>query len=113
VFSRWSTPYKPLLVLGEADYVFHSPKGDERREGAVGYLQLDYEPFQGFHVLGTGEMHNVGVDAPPVSWGMWLSEQWFFAPHADLRVDAIYQSLGSDEGNTDAVTLLVQGHIYL
>ena len=113
VFSRWSTPYKPLLVLAEADYAFHSPKGDERREGAIGYLQLDYEPFQGFHVLGTGEMHNVGINGPKVSWGMWLSEHWFFAPHADLRVDAIYQSLGSDEGNTDAVMLLVQGHVYL
>jgi hypothetical protein len=113
VFGRWATPYEPLLVLAEADYLFDSPKQDERREGAVGYLQLDYEIVQGFHLLGTGEMHNVGIDAPPVSWGVWLSEHWFFAPHADVRVDAIYQSLGSDAGRVDAVTLLVQGHLYL
>ena len=113
VFGRWSTPYKPLLVLAEGDYVFNSPKTDERREGAVGYLQLDYEPIQGFHLLATGEMQNVGIDGPPVSWGLWLSEHWFFAPHADLRVDGIYQSLGSDDGRSDVITVLVQGHVYL
>jgi hypothetical protein len=112
-FGRWSTPYKPLLVLAEANYLFDSPKQDERRQGAVGYLQLDYEPVQGFHLLGTGEMHNVGIDGAPVSWGLWLSEHWFFAPHADVRVDGIYQSLGSNEGRTEVITVLVQGHVYL
>jgi hypothetical protein len=58
-------------------------------------------------------MHNVGIDGQPVSWGLWLSEHWFFAPHADLRVDGIYQSLGSQDGRTEVISVLVQGHIYL
>lgn len=113
VFSRWATPWQPLLVLGEADYVFRSPKQDERREGVVSYVQLDFEPVQGFHVIGTGEVHNVGIDGPPASYGLWISEHWFFAPHADLRVDGIYQSLGSDLGRTDVLTLLAQMHVCL
>jgi hypothetical protein len=68
---------------------------------------------QGFHVIGTGEIHNVGIDGPPASYGLWVSEHWFFAPHADLRVDGIYQSLGSELGRTDALTLLAQIHVYL
>jgi hypothetical protein len=112
-FGRWATPWQPLLVLGEADYVFRSPKQDERRQGIVSYLQLDFEPVQGFHVIGTGELQNVGIDGPPASYGLWVSEHWFFAPHADLRVDGIYQSLGSELGRTDVLTLLAQVHVYL
>ena len=89
MFLRWATPWQPLAVLSEWDYVLTSPKDDQRREGMVGVLQADVEVTQGIHVLGTGELHTVGVDTPPASYSGWLSYAWFFAPQADMRLDGI------------------------
>lgn len=113
VFGRWGTPWQPLILMSEWDYSLESPRYAPRRKGVVGFLQADVEVIQGIHLLATGEARNVGVEGPPPSWGGWLSYAWFFAPHADLRIDAIYQSLGSSAGSTSATTLLVQGHLYL
>jgi hypothetical protein len=113
VFARWATDWEPLVLMTEWDYVLVSPKQDQRREGIVGYLQADLEVVQGVHLIATGEAHNVGINGPPPSWGAWLSYAWFFAPHADLRFDGVYQSLGSDSGRVDALALLIQGHVYL
>jgi hypothetical protein len=55
----------------------------------------------------------VGLDGTPFSWGVWFSQQWFFAPHFDVRFDSIFQSLGDEFGRTDALTFLAQGHFYL
>jgi hypothetical protein len=112
-FVRWATPWNPLVLLGEFDYVLNSPKQSQWREGPVGYLQADYEPAQGVHLIATGEFHAVGIDSPPASWGAWLSYQWFLAPHADIRLDNIYQSLGSAGERTDRFMLLAQAHFYL
>jgi hypothetical protein len=112
-FVRWATDWKPLVLLSESDYVLESPKDDEWHEGVVGFLQADFEVVQGIHLIATGEAQNVGINSPPASWGAWLSYAWFFAPHADLRFDGIYQSRGSDTGRLDALTLLIQGHVYL
>ena len=35
------------------------------------------------------------------------------APHADLRFDSVYQHIGSSAGSTAALSLLLQGHLYL
>jgi hypothetical protein len=43
----------------------------------------------------------------------WLTLDWFFLPHSDLRVDGIYQTLPSSLGNSQALTLLAQLHTYL
>jgi hypothetical protein len=111
--ARWATPWDPLVLLGEWDYSFESPLYDQRREGVVGYVQADLEVLQGVHLLATGEAHNVGIDAPAPSFGAWFSYLWFFAPHADLRFDAIFQSLGTVLYRTETVTLLGQLHVYL
>jgi hypothetical protein len=112
-FLRWSAPWEPLLLLSEWDYVMTSPKQDQWREGAVGYVQGDIQAAPGVHFIVTGELQNVGIDNPPLSWGAWLSYAWFFAPHADLRLDNIYQSLGSVAGRSSEYTFLVQAHLYL
>lgn len=111
--ARWATSWEPLVVLAEFDYTLRSPEFDQRREGVVGFVQGDVELTQGVHVIATTEAHNVGVDAPPASLGAWLSYAWFVAPHADLRLDTVYYSLGGDGGRTDALTLLMQAHLYL
>jgi hypothetical protein len=113
VFGRWATPWDPLVLLGEADYVQRSPKGDVRRKGTVGYLQADLELVQGIHFMLTGEMQHVGVHGTPFSWGLWLSQAWFVAPHLDFRLDSIYQSIGNSAGRSSALELLAQAHLYL
>jgi hypothetical protein len=104
---------EPLVLLAEANYVFRSPKRDFHRRGIVGYVQADLEPLQGLHLLVTGEAHDVGLRGTPFSYAAWFSTQWFLAPHVDVRVDNIYQNLGDEFGRTDALTLMVQAHMYL
>jgi len=113
VFARYATPWDPLVLLSEIDYVFRSPKQDFRRKGVVGYVQADLEAFQGLHFLLTGEAHDVGVKGTPFSYGAWFSQQWFVAPHVDVRIDNVYQSLRDEFGSTDVLTLLAQAHVYL
>jgi hypothetical protein len=113
LFGRWASPWEPLVLMTEWDYSLESPKYAPRRKGFVGFLKADVEFIQGMHLIGTLEERNIGANAPPPSWGGWLSYAWFFAPHADLRFDSIYQSIGSNAGSTGALTFLLQGHLYL
>ena len=113
LFARWATGWEPLVVLAEADYVFRSPKNDYRRKGITSYVQADVEPLQGVHFVLTGEAQNVGVSGTPMSWGLWVSEAWFLAPHLDLRIDNIYQSVADIDGRSNVLTLLAQAHLYL
>jgi hypothetical protein len=113
VFGRWATPWQPLVLMTEWDYSLESARRAPWRKGVVGFLQADLELIQGLHLIGTGEVENIGVRGPPASWGTWLSYAWFFAPHADLRVDTIYQHFSSNAGSTSALSLLLQGHVYL
>jgi hypothetical protein len=112
-FARWASPWEPLVLLAEADYVMRSPKNDEKRKGMVGYLQADLELLQGVHFMATGEMQHVGVHGTPYSWELWLSQLWFAAPHVDFRLDDIYQSIGDVNGRTSALEFLAQIHLYL
>jgi hypothetical protein len=113
VFSRYATPWEPLVLLAEADYVLKSPKDDQKRSGFVGYLQADVELIQGVHFMTTGEFQNVGVKGTPMSWELWLSQVWFAAPHVDFRLDDIYQSNADVNGRSSALELLAQMHLYL
>lgn len=113
LFARWAAPWQPLVVLGEADYVERSPKQDFRRKGAVGYLQADVEMLQGVHFALTGEMQHYGVHGTPFSWGVWFSQTWFVAPHIDVRLDNIYQTIGDPSGRTSNLEFLAQMHVYL
>ncbi len=115
LFSRYQTPWQPLLLLAEANYVLESPAHARHRDGLVAYLQADAELARGIHLIATGELQNVGETKQPYSYGAWLSYAWFFAPHTDLRLDGIYQTiaLGPDLGRLSAVTFLLQGHLYL
>lgn len=113
VFARYATPWEPLVLLAEGDYVLESPRDGKRRAGFAGLLQADAEVAQGMHFIATAELANVGMDGPPMSYGAWLSHVWFFAPHADVRMDSIWQRFASSRGDLDALTLLLQAHVYL
>jgi hypothetical protein len=112
-FARWATPYEPLVLLGEADYAFESSRGSFHKKGLVSYLQADWEPLQGIHVIATGEANKVGIRERYWSYGGWLSYAWFLAPHSDVRLDGIYQSFGTAGGRSGAFTVLLQGHVFL
>jgi hypothetical protein len=102
-----------VSILAEANLLTRS-----RRElGYVGFFQIDVEPFSGFHLIGTGELLDAGypkgggpaglerakgVGKPEV--GGWLSAQWFFLPHFDVRVDAVVRF---------EKMILSQLHVYL
>jgi hypothetical protein len=109
----------PFALLGEFDLLTNST----RDLGYVGFLQGDYEIVQGVHALLTGEVLDQGFEKfypksteqaldPPQKtkgngkpqFGAWISAQWFFLPHLDIRVDAIVR---------DEFTLLTQFHAFL
>lgn len=111
LFARVS-PIKPLVFLVEADALLGKPRGQDLTKGYVGFLQADVEPIQGIHVMLTGE----GLRSPgatDTSLGGWLSLAWFFAPHADLRIDGIYQAIPGPSATTKVTSLLGQVHVYL
>jgi hypothetical protein len=104
-----------LCLMSEADLLLHT----QHKPGYVGFVQLDFEPVQGFHLLGTGETldegypkgidestepRTPGIGKPQL--GGWLSAQWFFISHFDLRVDAIVRQ-------NEPLQVLGQIHVYL
>jgi len=112
---RWHTPWEPLVVMSEWDYVLESTREEAWRKGVVGYAQADYEPFRGIHLILTLEANGIGTrdDGVGASCGSWLSYAWFFAPHADLRLDSVYHSVATPRGRVEALSWLIQGHVYL
>ena len=111
-FARW-TPYEPLVLLTEWDYVFESSRNHFYKRGLVSYLQADWQPIRGMHFMVTGEANKVGSRERRWSYGGWLSYAWFPLPHFDERLDGIYHSLGSAAGRDGLFTLLLQGHVAL
>jgi hypothetical protein len=120
LFARWA-PWRPLTFLAEEDLLIDSqpinktPKGQPSANvGHAGMLQADYEPWQGIHLMATGELTRPPVYNAGTSLAVWGSFAWFFAPHMDARFDAIQQSLALGTGpNTSATTLLFQFHAFL
>jgi len=109
-----SVPLANVVIMAEGDWVYQSLQWQGHRGGYAGFVQVDWELVQGVHVMGTGEMMNGGAAGEPPSVGGWFSSVWFFAPHADIRLDEVYQVLGSPGGGTStAATLLAQIHAYL
>jgi hypothetical protein len=104
-----------FVIMVEADLL----KRSTAELGYTGLLQLDFEPTQGLHFIGTGEALDQGypIGGGPngsvriegsgkPKLGGWLSVAWFFYTHFDVRVDAIARQ-------QDPFTLLGQLHVYL
>lgn len=112
LFARFA-PFEKLALLMEADSLFRTNASG----GYVGFFQADYEPTQGLHFLGTGEILDEGMsttaaqNAPLAGAGTprvggWLSIDWFFYRQLELRVDAVFRQ-------SEPVTILGQIHAYL
>jgi hypothetical protein len=100
----------PAVVLGaEADLLLHSAKGDAQRAGAAALANLDVEPLQGLHFGATGELLCTEFGKASCQLGAWGSVWWFFAPHADVRLDVITRSTSGVLSSS----LLMQLHVFL
>jgi hypothetical protein len=111
LFARYS-PTMPLAILAEGDWLYQSLTGSGHRAGYAGFLQADWEAKQGLHFMVTGETKNDGGVGEDASFGAWASAVWFFAPHADLRLDDIFRRLGRS-GGIDELSWFATLHIYL
>jgi hypothetical protein len=106
-------PAEKLGFLAEANLLASESDGTSSI-GSVGYLQVDYEPVQGFHARATGEWCDPDqadtLDASLRASGTLL---WFFGPHLDLRGDVLYGTLYCTPGTEPSPMALVQLHGYL
>jgi hypothetical protein len=112
LFVRYS-PVERLVLLAEADSVYQSLTWHGHRGGYAGFVQADVEPAQGIHLMATGEVMDHGSAGESPSYSGWFSAVWFFWYHMDLRVDNVYEVIGSPAGDTNVLSLLLQYHVYL
>ena len=124
--GRWS-PVKPLVLLLEGDVILQSapeasdssPNEPSRDLGYAGMLMADVELIQGLHLIGIGELLDAGFVDPGLleppdkapgfgepALGGWIGINWFFLPHLDLRIDAVFRQ-------EEQTTLQAQLHAYL
>jgi hypothetical protein len=111
VFGRWA-PWRPLVLLAEADFLREQPEGGPSMSGDATMLQVDLEPLQGLHLITTGESSVTGGPGSSASSSGWLGVDWFFAPHADLRLDWMERHLGQPVG-LNIAAYMAQLHVYL
>jgi len=112
LFAR-AAPVQALVVLAEADYVTQAPTGLARWNGLATMLQLDLEPWQGLHFIGTGETYASGQPGTPISWGAWGGVGWFFASHVDGRVDYMHRAEAYGAVRVPVDAFMVQLHMFL
>jgi hypothetical protein len=104
-----------FAILGEVDLLTDSTRNGL---GYVGYVQGDYEFIQGLHGLLTFEWQDerqlksdhiagklVADGEGKAEAGGWITANWFFLPHLDIRTDAIFRP--------GAFTLFTQLHAFL
>jgi len=104
-------PWRPLVLLGEADMLVQHTTGSATLVGAATMLQADVEPTQGLHFMLTGETYSPGKQAQ--SYGGWLGSAWFFAPHADMRVDLMRRSEIFGPSRVPVTAAMAQLHVFL
>ena len=111
VFARVS-PWPMLVLLAEADLVAHAPRGVPNQVGYASLMQADVEPLQGVHVTGAAESYKqqAGVGT---AWALWAGSSWFFAPHADVRLDLMRRSDVAGNDRFQSTAILGQVHVFL
>lgn len=122
VFMRL-VPWKPLVLSAEWDVLYDSQPATPQSAainsaGTVAQLQADVEPIQGVHLVAIGEAVDKKSDLPAPGdvepwFRAWGFANWFFAPHADARVDVIYEADAQGGQRFGITTLLAQLHVYL
>ncbi len=107
LFSRWAIG-GPWVLLAEADLLVQSASGVPRDWGGTGFLQADYEVFQGFHLFFTGEALR---QYQLTSYGGWVTVDWFFFPGCEVRLDMTFIEYGIQSGGHEP-TFSVLGQLH-
>ena len=114
LFGRYA-PLEKVRFLAEANVTTSRFDGGGPLDvGSVGYLQVDTEPVGGVHIKGTAEWCETehGDALAPVGRGT-VTALWFFAPHMDVRLDAIYGALYCTPGVEASPAATAQFHMFL
>ncbi len=108
--GRWGLSSK-ISLLGEMDIL----KEEGRKSGLTGFLQADYEPLRGLHLMLTGEVLDQGLldredvvavrGAGAARYGSWISIDWFLSTHLELRLDGVMRQDDVFHGQA-------QAHVY-
>ena len=113
VFSRFA-PIEQVGVVVEGDVFFNNNLGSGvlQPNGAT-WLQVDYEPIQGIHIMPAVETLNTyGIHG--TGFGTWLTLDWFCLPHTDIRLDGVYRSEPATTSPAlQTFSFLVQLHTFL
>jgi len=112
LFGR-AVPHKRVVLMAEGDLLVESEPRKRMRIGTAAMLSADYEPWQGVHALGSVELKNASFRDEGTSFGVWAGAAWFFAPHADIRVDAIFRNESAGTRRFSSTALLAQLHFFL
>ena len=112
VFTRYS-PWSPLVLLAEADLSIQSPSDGSYSVGYVGFLQADFQIIQGLHLMPMFEIRDTLRTPRGVALGGWLTADWFFAPHSDLRFDFFDRRLPGNGTLQHSVGGLIMLHVFL
>jgi hypothetical protein len=112
VFARYA-PVPELALFAETDWLYQSLTGVGHRAGYAAFVQADWEPKQGLHFILTTETKNDGGPSEIGSYGIGAGAAWFFAPHADLRLDDVYRSIGTSGTRVESLAWFVTLHVYL
>lgn len=110
-FIRYS-PAEWLVLSAEADYLRRA-EPHRHTHGLAAYAQADFQLTDGLHLIGTLECDDNDTKSLPYSYAGWTSVAWFFAPHADLRIDGVLQSIAVPSARVRAEALVFQLHFYL
>jgi hypothetical protein len=102
---------RPVYVQAEFDGLMRS----RHDFGYTGLVQLNVEPIQGLHFIGTNEILDDGQDQRSAAtrgsgkpaWGGWISVDYYFCPQMSVRLDLIERQI------TPGMTFLSQFHMYL
>ncbi len=115
-FVRYS-PALWVVLLAEADALVYSQL-EHNAFGVSAWVQADFEPTQGLHIIPTLELSDRDTAIQGPSVGGALGVAWFFLPHIDARVDfgVSSQVVPGAPGTTvrgSGESVLAQLHCYL
>jgi hypothetical protein len=113
LFMRWVIQPR-LALLAEADGLFKSILGTGRFEsGGVAWAQLDWEPWQGLHLMPALETWRQYGDGGTAAFGEWVTVDWFVHSHVELRLDVIFRQIPPSRGASSSIVGLAQVRVLL
>ena len=108
-----AAPIEAVALLGEGDVVIQALSGQPTWTGLATMLQADLEPWQGLHVIGTGETYASGQPGTATSWSLWGGVAWFFLSHVDARFDYMHRSDSIPGMRIPIDAYMIQLHLFL